>query len=272
MAERKAVTPEEIIDLIVDEMDAQQAPSRYSILVRNSFHVRLEETQFERLKPVQARVRDEAIRALNEAVAERNRGGRSFRIPGIDPPADKRRWETLADWRIDFSLNTDEDALATPLIVHADFFSTQDEDDRLGDRTERISRRAADGTVTTTTGPAASGQGTGRKTGGTVLARLEYDDDRGPGVFEMTTRQIKIGRGGENYYVDLKLTAPKDISRVHLVIRRDDSGAFFAADRSTLGTAINQQRIPEGVEAPLPDRATIVLAEKLKLKFRIVRA
>ena len=144
-------------------------------------------------------MRDEAIRALNEALVERNRGGRSFRIPGIDPPADKRRWETLADWRIDFSLNTDEDALSTPLIVHADFFSTHDEDDRLGDRTERISRRAADGTVTTTTGPAAaSGQGTGRKTGGTVLARLEYEDDRGPGVFEMTTRQIKIGRGGRS--------------------------------------------------------------------------
>lgn len=266
MAEQKAVTPEEIIDLIVDEMDAQQAPSRFSILVRNAFHVRLEETQFERLKPVQGRIRTEAIRALNEELAARNKGGKSFRIPGIDPPADKRRWETLADWRIDFSINTDDDALTVPLIVHADFHAAEESDDRLGDRTERVSRRAADGTVSTTTGPV---QGTGRKAGTAVLARLEYEDDRGPGVFEMTTRQIKIGRGGENYYVDLKLTAPKDISRVHLVIRREDSGAFIAEDRSTLGTWINKQRIPEGGEAPLPDRATITLAEKIKLRFRI---
>lgn len=271
MAERKAVTPEEIIDLIVAEMDAQQAPSRFSILVRNAFHVRLEETQFERLKPVQNRIRTEAVRALNEELARRNKGSRSFRIPGIDPPADQRRWETLADWHIDFSINTDDDALDAPLIVHADFHTVEEGDDRLGDRTERVSRRAADGTVSTTTAP-ASAQSTGRKAGSAVLARLEYEDDRGPGVFEMTTRQIKIGRGGENYYVDLKLTGPKDISRVHLVIRRDDSGAFVAEDRSTLGTTINKQRIPEGGVAPLPDRATIVLAEKLKLRFRIERA
>ena len=271
MAEQKAVTPEEIIDLIVDEMDAQQAPSRFSILVRNAFHVRLEETHYERLKPVQGRIRNEAIRALNEELALRNKGGRGFRIPGIDPAPDKRRWETLADWRIDFSINTDDEAAAVPLIVHADFHAADESDDRLGDRTERVSRRAADGTVSTTTAPAGGRQSTGRKSGTAVLARLEYEDDRGPGVFEMTTRQVKIGRGGENYYVDLKLTAPKDVSRVHLVIRREDSGTFVAEDRSTLGTWINKQRIPEGGSAPLPDRATITLAEKIKMRFRIER-
>src|SRR5690242_18479073 len=57
------VTPEEIIHLILDEMQAGMCPSFYSNLVPSTFHVYLLPEDLERLRPLEQRMRDEAIRA-----------------------------------------------------------------------------------------------------------------------------------------------------------------------------------------------------------------
>jgi hypothetical protein len=97
----------------------------------------------------------------------------------------------------------------------------------------------------------------------------------------MTKEQIVVGRGGRDYWTDLKLDTLADVSREHFRLRRDpESGKFFLKDLSRLGTTINGEKAPssieyvEGekrdrnVEVPVPDVARIGLAEVLYLDFR----
>jgi predicted component of type VI protein secretion system len=100
----------------------------------------------------------------------------------------------------------------------------------------------------------------------------------------MTKNQIKIGRGGEHVWIDLKLDATRDVSREHLQLRRDaGTGRFYIKDLSKLGTTVNGRTLPpsivvenggeidKNIEAPLPDKARIGLAGVLFLEFRAVK-
>ena len=97
----------------------------------------------------------------------------------------------------------------------------------------------------------------------------------------MAKNQIVIGRGGRDYWTDLKLTTLPDVSREHVRLRRDaESGAFFIKDLSRLGTSVDGQQIPssveyvdgekrdKNVEVKLPAAARIGLAEVVFLNFR----
>ena len=95
---------------------------------------------------------------------------------------------------------------------------------------------------------------------------------------------IKVGRGGPDEWVDLKLLTSKDVSREHFQIRRDAStGKFFIKDLSKFGTSIDGHRVPpsikvvngietdEHVEIPLPSKATINLADILSMRFKALK-
>ncbi len=97
----------------------------------------------------------------------------------------------------------------------------------------------------------------------------------------MTKDQIVVGRGGRDYWTDLKLDTLPDVSREHFRLRRDPaSGRFFLKDLSRLGTTINGERAPSSiefvdgekrdrnVEAPVPEQARIGLAGVIFLEFR----
>ena len=75
MAEQQAVlvTPEEIIHLILEEMEQGMCPSFYSNLLPSVFDIYLYIDDLERLRPLEQRMRDEAVRALNERLAELNK-------------------------------------------------------------------------------------------------------------------------------------------------------------------------------------------------------
>jgi pSer/pThr/pTyr-binding forkhead associated (FHA) protein len=116
---------------------------------------------------------------------------------------------------------------------------------------------------------------------GDAYATLEYEDDSGRRVYRMTKDQIVVGRGGRDYWTDLKLNTLPDVSREHFRLRRDpESGKFFLKDLSRLGTTINGQPAPTSVEfvegekhdrnieAPVPDEARIGLAGVLFIEFR----
>jgi len=97
----------------------------------------------------------------------------------------------------------------------------------------------------------------------------------------MTKEQIVVGRGGRDYWTDLKLDTLPDVSREHFRLRRDpDSGQFFLKDLSRLGTTINGEKAPGSMdysgadkrdlnlEAPVPPEARIGLAGVVYLDFR----
>ena len=290
------VTPEEIIHLILAEMEAGMCPSFYSNLVPSTFHVFLLAEDWERLRPLEQRMRDEAIRALGERLSNFNASGDTkIKVPLVGRKKSKKRYEALGEWSVEFHENTDDDARENPLVIHSTFpVPSNNNDDRVGTMTERVTKRRADGeTVTTTTTAAAppvataterSGNVDTRRASGIVYANLSYDDDMGSHTFQMTKDLIKIGRGSADRWVDLKLKAKKDVSREHFQIRRDpSSGHFFIKDLSSLGTTINGKRVPasiqnvngqevdNNVEAPLPDKAEIGLAGVMSIEFKAVK-
>jgi hypothetical protein len=238
----------------------------------------------ERLRPLENRMRDEAVRALNERLSSLNRAGKSkVRLPLGGPKKSAKRFETLGDWTIRFHENTDDDARDVPLVIHSGFPATGGPDDRVGVLTERVTRRRSDGeSVTTSTQRTETVDS--RRAPGIVHATIEYEDDAGPQTYQMTRDLIKIGRGAADRWVDLKLKTKKDVSREHVQIRRDpQSGRFSIKDLSTLGTTVNGKRIPasiehtngsevdKNIEVPLPSKAKIGLAGVLFLEFRAVK-
>lgn len=279
MQSNAPVTPEEIITLILEEMRAEIAPVYYTNLVRSVYQVYLYVEDLERLQPVLSRVRDEAIRALNDELGKLNRQAHpKLKVPMLTGRRKAKQYETLGDWVVEFHENTDEDAKENPLVVYSSFGAASAADDRAGTMTERVTKRQSGGTVTTTTRSAASSETS--RAGGVAYATIEYEDDRGAHTYRMVKDQIKIGRGASDRWVDLKVATKKDISREHVEIRRDDRGRFFIKDLSSLGTTVNGKRVPPGiervngqeidrnVESPLPNKARIGLAGVLFLEFR----
>jgi len=278
------VTPEEIIILILEEMEAGMSPGYYSNLVPSVYDVHLNGDDLERLRPLESRIRDEAIRALSEKLSKLNRaGGPLLKVPLLNDKKNRKRYEALGEWSVEFHENTDDDARENPLVIHSTFPYAAGSDDRAGTMTERVIRRKADG-QTTSTSTQRSGNLDSKRAAGIVYANIDYEDETGVHTYQMTKDLIKIGRGAADRWVDLKVVAKKDVSREHLQIRRDgDSGKFFVKDLSTLGATVNGKRVPasiervngedvdKNVESPLPPKAKIGLAGVLFLDFRAMK-
>lgn len=277
------VTPKEIIDFLLDEMEHGICPSYYSNLVPSVFDVYLCVQDLEKLQPLEQRMREEAVNALDEKLSALNKAAE----PKLKLPltAKKRinRYQTLGEWSVQFHENTDDDARDNPLVIHSTFPITAPSEDRAGTLTERVSKRRSDGqTVTTST--QRSGNIDTRRAAGIVYANLSYEDDAGPHIYQMTKDLIKIGRGSADRWVDLKLSAKKDVSREHLQIRRDPAtGRWFIKDLSTLGTTVEGKRVPasieqvngedvdRNVEVPLPGKARIGLAGVQFIDFKVIK-
>src|SRR4029078_13152286 len=76
-----------------------------------------------------------------------------------------------------------------------------------------------------------------RRPGDPVLAEIRYEDDSGPQLFLVTENEIRIGRGGDGQTMDLALYSNDEISREHLILRREAAtGIFLVVDKSTNGT------------------------------------
>ena len=56
---------------------------------------------------------------------------------------------------------------------------------------------------------------------GSASRSIEYEDNAGRKTFAMTKDQIVVGRGGRDYWTDLKLETLPDVSREHFRLRRD---------------------------------------------------
>jgi pSer/pThr/pTyr-binding forkhead associated (FHA) protein len=106
----------------------------------------------------------------------------------------------------------------------------------------------------------------------TPYAEIRYEDDSGPQLFLVTQNKIRVGRGGDDQPMDLALYTSDEVSREHLLIRRDPAtGVFFIIDVSTNGTWLDGKRLRKGVEELLPARAEIGVGEVLTLSFETRR-
>ena len=278
------VTPEEIVNFILEEMEAGLCPTYYSNLVPSVYDVYLYIDDLERLRPLEQRMREEAISALGEKLSALNKAVEpKLKIPLGAPKKRKKRYETLGEWSVEFHENADEDARENPLVIHSTFPAASDSEDRAGTLTERITKRRTDGQTVTTSTQRTGDVDTSRATG-IVYANLAYEDDSGAHTFQMTKDLVKIGRGSPDHWVDLKLKAKKDVSREHLQLRRDPStGKLFLKDLSTLGTTLDGKRVPPSIqqvdgadidaniEVPLPGKARIGLAGVLFIDFKAVK-
>jgi hypothetical protein len=274
-----AATARDIIHEILRNMREGLEPLHYSTLPPAIYHVYLHPGDMERLRGIFPRITDEARRALDAELE-------SFRKPSI---AEKLKLSKSSPpvaapeggWQIRILENTDDGVEPGDIVIHSELAMPAKAEFGAGSMTKRISTRRLAGAESASqsfdtvpaASPAAADDG--------AFAIIEYQDAGGRKTYRMTKDQIVVGRGGRDYWTDLKLDTLPDVSREHFRLRRDPAtGQFFLKDLSRLGTTINGEKAPssiefaEGekrdrnVEAPVPARARIGLAEVLFLDFR----
>ena len=284
-------TARDIILEIVRNMREGLEPLRYSTLPPSLFHVYLHADDLERLRGIVPRIIAEARRALDAELESLNRASLAERLkiarrdaPKIIAPE--------GGWQIRILENTDDDSEPGDITIHSELALPAKAELGSGSMTKRIAtRRNTAARATYAAAESASAPEAGRIDNPLGpegapdnlphIATIEYDDHGVRKTYAMTKDEIVVGRGGRDYWTDLKLDTAPDVSREHFRLRRDpQSGKFFLKDLSRLGTTINGQKAPSSiefvdgekrdrnVEAPVPDQARIGLADIVFLEFR----
>ena len=284
-------TAREIIQEILRNMREGLEPLQYSTIAPSIFHIYLHADDMERLRGIQSRIIEEARRALDAEVESLNRASLGERLrmarrtePKIEIPE--------AGWQIHLLENTNDGVEPGDIEVSSELALPAKTEFGSGSMTKRIATRRnvasvsasyseATRAVASPAMPAAAAPAAVESEGGKAFATIEYEDNGGHKTFPVTKDQIVVGRGGRDYWTDLKLDTLPDVSREHFRLRRDPaSGRFYLKDLSRLGTTINGEPAPSSieivdgekrdrnVEAPVPEQARIGLAGVVFLEFR----
>jgi hypothetical protein len=280
-------TAREIILEIVRNMREGLEPLHYSTLAPAVYHVYLHAGDVDRLRGILPRIEDEARRALDAEMESLNRASLAERLklarraePKITPPE--------GGWQIRILENTDEDVEPGDIAIYSELAVPAKPEFGAGTMTKRIATRRLAGAQSSAQpsyepapAPAASSADAAPAAG--AIATIEYEDNGGRKVYQMTKDEIVAGRGGRDYWTDLKFDTLPDVSREHFRLRRDPAtGNFFLKDLSRLGTTINGEKAPSSIEftegekrdrnleAAVPAQAKIGLAGVLYLNFRSV--
>jgi hypothetical protein len=271
----------DVIVQVVRNMREGLEPLRYSTLAPAVYHVYLHPDDLERLRGILPRVIEEARQSLDSEVETLNRASLAERLkvarhrePKIAAPE--------GGWRIAILENTDDGVRPGDIVIYSELALPSKPEYGAGSMTKRIATRRMNGDETTAqkyesapvaaSAPAIDAQ---------AFAILEYEDNGGPKTYQMTKNEIVVGRGGRDYWTDLKLDTLPDVSREHFRLRRDPAtGKFFLKDLSRLGTSIDGKKAPSSiefadgerrdrnVETEVPSPARIGLADVLYLEFR----
>jgi hypothetical protein len=271
-------TAREIILEIVRNMREGLEPLHYSTLPPAIFHIYLHPDDMERLRPILPRIIDEARRALDAELETMNRASLTERLK-LSRRADPKIVVPEGGWQIRVLENTDDDAAPGDIMISSELALPAKDEFGSGSMTKRIATRRMGGVESTKQSYAAAPAPVVPITG--AFAVIEYDDHTGRKTYQMSKDEIVVGRGGRDYWTDIKLETLPDVSREHFRLRRDPaSGQFFLKDLSRLGTTINGEKAPSSIEfesgekrdrnleAPVPARARIGLAGVVFLEFR----
>jgi hypothetical protein len=274
----RPATARDIILELVRNMREGLEPLQFSTLAPAVYHVYLHPDDYERLRGILPRIEDEARRALDEELAAQNRASVAQKLklarrgnPKISAPD--------AGWQIRFFENSDEETQPGDIVIYSELALPAKPEFGAGSMTRRIStKRLGSDTITTNSNTGVAGASPG---GQNAHAVIDYEDNSGRNQYRVSKDQVVIGRGGRDYWTDLKLDTLPDVSREHIRLRRDPAtGQFFLKDLSRLGTTVNGERVPSSieysgdekrdrnVEVPLPAQARIGLAGVVFLDFR----
>lgn len=275
-------TAREIILEIVRNMKEGLEPLHYSTLPPAIYDVYLHPDDIERLRGIVPRILDEARRALDAEVESMNRASLVERLK-LARRGDPKISAPEGGWQIRILENTEDEVAPGDVVIHSELALPAKMELSAGSMTKRIATRKLAGNQTTSQTyeqrkPVTASAATSEES---VFAVIEYEDQGGHKTFRMTKSEIVVGRGGRDYWTDIKLDTLTDVSREHFRLRRDTaSGQFFLKDLSRLGTTINGEAVPSSidfsggekrdrqVEAPVPAQARIGLAGVVFLEFR----
>ena len=276
-AVRRPATARDIILEVVRNMREGLEPLHYTTLPPAIYHVYLHSEDFERLRGIFPRMQEETRQAHDAEMADLNRASLGERLKLARKPASK---VVAPDggWRIEFFENTDDDVEAGDIVIYSELALPAKPEYGAGSMTKRINTRRLAGELTASQKYEEQLPETKEME---AYAIIEYEDQTGRQTYRMAKNQIVIGRGGRDYWTDLKLTTLPDVSREHVRLRRDaESGEFFIKDLSRLGTSVNGEPIPtsveyvdgekrdKNVEVKLPATARIGLADVVFLNFQ----
>ncbi len=282
-AAASSATARDVILEIVRNMREGLEPLHYSTIPPAIYHVYLHPDDMERLRGIVPRILDEARRALDAELESLNRGGLVQRLK-LARRGEPKVVAPEGGWQIRILENTDDEVDPGDIVIYSELALPAKEELGAGSMTKRIATRRMAGTATgaeSSYQPAQAAPAAPAAMPAGALASIEYEDRGVRKTFYMTKNEIVVGRGGRDYWTDLKLDTLPDVSREHFRLRRDpETGKFFLKDLSRLGTTIDGVAAPssiEGagtekrdrnVEAPVPDRARIGLAGVCFLEFR----
>jgi hypothetical protein len=274
---RRPATARDIILEVVRNMREGLEPLHYTTLPPAIYHIYLHTEDFERLRGIFPRMQEETRQALDAEMAELNRASLGERLKLSRKPSSK---VVAPDggWRVEFFENTDDDVEPGDIVIYSELALPSKPEYGAGSMTKRINTRRMSGALTASQKYEEQLPPTKDME---AYATIEYEDQSGRQTYRMTKNQIVIGRGGRDYWTDLKLNTLPDISREHVRLRRDaETGEFFIKDLSRLGTSVNGKAIPTSVEfadgekrdknleVKLPAQARIGLAEVVFLEFK----
>jgi hypothetical protein len=287
--DRPAATPataRDIIREIVRNMREGLEPLHYSTLPPAIFLVYLHPNDMERLRGILPRILDEARRALDTELESLNKASLGERLK-LARRSDPRIVAPEGGWQIRILENTDEDVEPGDIAISSELALPAKDQLGSGSMTKRIATRRLGGVESTKQSydaapvSAAPFPAAAPAADSAAFAVIEYEDSTGHKTYRMTKDEIVVGRGGRDYWTDIKLDTLPDVSREHFRLRRDPaSGQFFLKDLSQLGTTIDGAKAPSSIaleegekrdrnlEAPVPARARIGLAGVVFLEFR----
>jgi hypothetical protein len=262
-----------IIDQVLRNAEAGQFELGYTVLLPCIFNLYLHADDYARLSGIFPHIREDARRALRDRIAHLNNPsprGLGFRSRKLD----RKEYKIAgADFVFEFFSDDDGSVPLGDVEIHSELAETPRPGFH-GVRTTLIEREPSVQTTRLDAAPRPDGTPRAEPAAMSlavaerVYAEIRYEDDSGPQIYLVTQDEVSIGRGGDGRIVDLALYSDDEISREHLRLRRDPGrNRFFILDRSMNGTAVNGRKLVRDIEETLPAKATIELAEQIKMQF-----
>jgi len=269
---------QDIIAEIVRNMLEGREPLQYTTLVPSLYQVYLHTDDYKRLEGILPRIIEEAKRALADELERMKQNAAPSRILqnlGLSKKNHMQFVSAQEGWFIAFYESVDEETQPGDIVIDSELALPPKTEYSSGLKTRRITTRLKGGKATSAQKYEDSETRRDR-----VYANITYEDDSGKQAYLMMKTQIVVGRGGKDYWVDLKLQTLPDVSREHIRLRWDEgSHQFYIKDLSRLGTTVNGKLIPSSIETDqeqkrdknievlLPAQASIGLAGVVFLSF-----